>query len=170
MSKSQHTKGPWAWFGNATTRDIYLATSHSGRRYVMRFQRWGLDRAQPSFQLNSKMVPAQELLKFEVGDDSVIGVSEARKNDSVYRLDITDIDCPDARLIKAAPDMYEALEIAQDYFSLMKDILANSCEHHVGEMIDTRLMKGKKLDELYDLFQKKTSEVMAQIEGKREIS
>src|SRR5690606_9882600 len=30
----RHTPGPWAWFGNAKHNTIYLATTHSGRRYV----------------------------------------------------------------------------------------------------------------------------------------
>ncbi|MBY5917310.1 hypothetical protein HFO77_23230 [Rhizobium leguminosarum] len=45
-----HTPGPWAWFGNASSNSIYLATTHSGRRYVMDFVRWGMRGAQPRFQ------------------------------------------------------------------------------------------------------------------------
>lgn len=105
-----HTPGPWKWFGNAKTHEIYLATTHSGRRYVMGFQRWGMRGAQPMFQPADRgLVPAERLLTFEVGDQSVRGVAEAKADDSVYRLDIRGIDCADARLIASAPDLLEAL-------------------------------------------------------------
>lgn len=106
-----HTPGPWAWFGNARNNEVYLATTHSGRRYVMGFQRWGMKGAQPMFQPADRgLVPASDLLKFEVGDKSVTGVDAAKADESVYRLDISGIACADARLIAAAPDLLEALE------------------------------------------------------------
>lgn len=108
---TKHTPGPWEWFGNARNREIYLATTHSGRRYVMGFRRWGMKNAQPMFQpANRGLVPAEQLLTFEVGDRAVRGLEQAKADDSVYRLDISGIDCPDAHLIKAAPDLLEALE------------------------------------------------------------
>jgi hypothetical protein len=101
---SGHTPGPWSWFGNARNHEIYLATKHSGRHYVMGFRRWGMSGAQPMFQPADRgLVPAERLLTFEVGDRDVRGVEQAKANDSVYRLDISGIDCADARLIAAAP-------------------------------------------------------------------
>lgn len=76
----------------------------------MQFSRWGFSGAQPVFQPVQGMVEAKNLLKFEVGDRSVTGVDEAKKNTSVYRTDICGIDAPDAHLIAAAPELYEALE------------------------------------------------------------
>ncbi|MBN8978813.1 MAG: hypothetical protein J0I08_20285 [Rhizobiales bacterium] len=106
----QHTPGPWAWFGNATCNSLYLATVHSGRRYVMDFTRWGMRGAQPRFQPGKGiMVDAKDLLQFEVGNQSVVGVDAAKKDPSVYRLDVRGIQCADARLIAAAPDLLEAL-------------------------------------------------------------
>lgn len=106
-----HTPGPWAWFGNSNSNSLYLATTHSGRRYVMGFKRWGMRGAQPQFQPGGRgLVDASELLKFEVGDKSVTGVEEAKKDGSVYRYDVRGIDCDDARLIAAAPDLLEALK------------------------------------------------------------
>ncbi|GAN72145.1 hypothetical protein ASY01nite_14320 [Acetobacter syzygii] len=110
MTEPKFTKGPWAWFGNAGSNSVYLATNHSGRRYVMQFRRWGFSGAQPVFQPTQGMVEAKNLLKFEVGDRSVTGVDEAKKNTSVYRTDICGIEAPDAHLIAAAPELYEALE------------------------------------------------------------
>lgn len=112
--KATHTPGPWAWMGNGG-HDVYLATTHSGRRYVMGFRRMGLQGAQPVFQINQRMVPAADLLQFEVGDRDVIGIKAAKANDSVYRYDIRSIAAADAHLIAAAPDLLEvsvwALEI-----------------------------------------------------------
>lgn len=107
---TQHTPGPWAWYGNARTNSIYLATEHSGRRLVMAFRRWGMNSAQPVFQPDSRrgMVAAAALLKFEVGDKSVTGYVAAKADHSVYRYDVCGIDCADARLIAAAPDLLEA--------------------------------------------------------------
>lgn len=103
------TPGPWRWFGNRGG-GVYLATNHSGRRYVMGFQRYGMNGAQPSFCVGSIMRPAAELVEFEVGDRSVRGFKQADKDGSVYRYDVIGIDTPDARLIAAAPDLYEALK------------------------------------------------------------
>ena len=111
---SKHTPGPWAWFGNASSNSLYLATTHSGRRYVMGFKRWGMRGAQPQFQPGKNgLVDASELLQFAVGDKSVRGAEQAKADSSVYRYDISGIDCADARLISAAPDLLEALKVAQ---------------------------------------------------------
>ena len=45
------TPGPWEWFGNTKMREVYLATTHSGRVFVMDFVRWGMTNAQPRFQV-----------------------------------------------------------------------------------------------------------------------
>lgn len=119
---AKHTPGPWAWFGNARTREIYLATTHSGRRYVMGFRRWGMRGAQPIFQPGAgSLVPAEKLLTFEVGDRDVRGLEAARANDSVYRFDIRGIDCADAHLIAAAPDLLGADDTA---LALVNDLIA----------------------------------------------
>jgi hypothetical protein len=59
------------------------------------------------------MIPAKDLLKFEVGDRSVVGETAARADGSVYRYDVVGIDAPDARLIASAPtliaDMADAI-------------------------------------------------------------
>jgi len=111
----QHTPGPWVWRGNAHAQDVYLSTRHGGRRIVMGFKRWGTANAQPTFRGQNSLEDAKDLLKFEVGDPSVTGVAEARENNSVYRLHIADIDHPDARLIEAAPEMWDLIvELFED--------------------------------------------------------
>lgn len=42
--------GPWEWFGNLKTFQIYLATVGRGRQFVMTFERWGMREAQPAFR------------------------------------------------------------------------------------------------------------------------
>lgn len=113
----QHTPGPWLWYGNAGSNSLYLATAHSGRRWVMGFKRWGMRGAQPQFQPGGRgLVDASELVEFAVGDRNVRGVEEAKANTSVYRLDISGIDCADARLIAAAPELLDALIAADQHF------------------------------------------------------
>ncbi|WP_058987792.1 hypothetical protein [Acetobacter senegalensis] len=111
MGEAKFTPGPWAWFGSAGgAPDIYLATNHSGRRYVMSFRRWGLNGAQPCFQPEGRgMKKASDLLQFEVGDRSIVGIDAAKKDTSVYRYQIRGIAAPDAHLIAAAPELYKAL-------------------------------------------------------------
>ncbi|MFU0504163.1 hypothetical protein [Pseudaminobacter sp. NGMCC 1.201702] len=114
-----HTPGPWAWFGNASSNHVYLATTHSGRRYVMDFVRWGMHGAQPRFQpKRGGMIDAKDLLQFEVGDQSIVGIDAARKEGSVYRYDVRGINSADARLIAAAPDLLAALRPFADMRNL----------------------------------------------------
>jgi hypothetical protein len=115
VSRGAHTPGPWRWFGNRSG-GVYLATTHSGRRYVMGFQRYGMNGAQPSFCIGSIMHPASELVQFEVGEQTVRGFKEADKDGSVYRYDVRGIDSADARLIAAAPEL---LEPAQDAIAIL---------------------------------------------------
>lgn len=110
--KQGHTPGPWAWMGSP--HGLYLATTHTGRQYVMGFRRMGFSGAQPVFRANHRMVPAADIVQFEVGDRSVRGFTQAKEADSVYRLDVDGIDNADARLIAASPDLLAALISARD--------------------------------------------------------
>jgi len=98
------TPGPWGWFGNTDTRDIYLATPDRGRQFIMRFRRWGMQGAQPWFNTDMSMEPASENVRYAVAPDA-----ESRDDKRVYRADISAIKHPDAELIAAAPTDITAL-------------------------------------------------------------
>jgi hypothetical protein len=91
---------------------LYLATTHTGRQYVMGFRRMGFNGAQPVFRANHRMVPAADIVQFEVGDPTVRGFAQAKETDSVYRLEVDGIDNADARLIASAPDLLAAAQQA----------------------------------------------------------
>lgn len=65
--EAEATEGPWQWFGNTKAHEIYLATVHGGRRIVMDFVRWGMQRAQPRFQPRDKgyMIDSADLVNYE---------------------------------------------------------------------------------------------------------
>ncbi len=111
---SKHTPGPWTWQGQPG--NLHLATTHSGRRYVMGFERKGMQGAEPLFQPENGMVRASELLKFAVGDPSITGETAAKADESVYRYDVIGIDCADARLIAAAPRLFDLVKLVHGSF------------------------------------------------------
>lgn len=79
------TRGPWRWFGQGGRKrkqvDLYLATTHSGRRFVVDFTRSGMNGAQPRFRSpRGLMADASTMLRYEVN----------------YRDDVAGIDNPDA--------------------------------------------------------------------------
>jgi hypothetical protein len=106
----EYTPGPWTWYGNTmpSCPRYHLATMNRGRVTVMDFVRVGLQGVVPRFQVDRRMLPAAELVRYDV-DPSVKGLTAAKSADSVYRQDFSDIDHPDARLIVAAPVMADAL-------------------------------------------------------------
>ena len=89
----------------------------------MGFKRWGMRGAQPQFQPEGRgLVDASELLEFAVGNRDVRGITQAKADTSVYRLDVTGIDCADARLIAAAPELLAMLEDVAEGHALHSDI------------------------------------------------
>lgn len=115
--ETKHTPGPWGWYGSTYQGcSIHLATLHSGRRFIMGFKRRGTQGAEPTFQVNNRMVPASELVLFDV-DRTVKGATAGKAAHSVYRYDFSEIDHPDARLIAASPDLLEAAQKALNYIA-----------------------------------------------------
>lgn len=128
---AEPTPGPWGWFGNARSNEVYLSTVRHGRRFVMQFGRWGMRGAQPIFRDRGVMRPAADFLKFEVGDPSVTGVTRAMSDSSVYRMDICGIDHPDARLLAESWSLYSACKrllaadsLDEGFASALEDIEA----------------------------------------------
>lgn len=130
--------GGWAWFG--ARDDLYLATKRGGRRFVMNFVRKGMHGAQPRFCLGGIMYPAiDDLAEYAVGERSVRGQRQAIKDSSVYRLDISGIDHPDARRMTRIPDMEthiiaQAAELERMRSSLTKlrDLMCEAFEDDDG--------------------------------------
>lgn len=90
MSETKFTPGPWQWAKYDDGR-VYLATPDRGRLIVMDFVRKGLNSAQPRFA------------KWEGGQRERLGgimYSASEMNLAEH---------PDAALIAAAPELYEAL-------------------------------------------------------------
>jgi hypothetical protein len=106
---AKHTPGPWSWFGNTDTGEVYLATTHRGRIFVLRaeLKRRGTLLVQPT-NGNSPMKPHTAFVQYEVCKDA----GPNRKDPRIYRADFREIDHPDLRLIAAAPDLLAACERA----------------------------------------------------------
>lgn len=113
--------GGWAWFGG---RDhVFLGTKRGGRHYVMDFVRKGMKSAQPRFQIKGCMHNAvDKLTTYEVGDGTARGQAQADADPTVYRLDVSGIDHPDARRMTRIPDMERAvLTLAAENATLRHD-------------------------------------------------
>jgi hypothetical protein len=102
------TPGPWEWDVNSACKIAWLITTHSGRYYVMGFERWGTQSAAPKFQIYNKyegpvnergsqgMVRAEKLLKSMPGREHHVGYDDY-------------INHPDADLIANAPTDIQTL-------------------------------------------------------------
>lgn len=89
------TPGPWRWFGR------YLATTHSGRRAVIVFGRWGMRDADPLFCTD--------------------GILE--HGEKPCRADIDGIHHPDAEAIASAPEDVRVLLAEVDRLRAENDTL-----------------------------------------------
>lgn len=138
MSKAKFTPGPWAWFGN-TKHDFYLATTHSGRLYVMGFHRKGMSGAQPWFRgPKGHMVPASQMPIFEVCREA-----ENAEDERVYRHDIVGFRSPDAHLIAAAPELYGALQTAEEALATIYGVHGDESAQEILREIQKALAKAR---------------------------
>lgn len=84
----------------------------------------------------------------------------------ICQMDETPDMAANAQLIAAAPELLAALKAADDYFKFMINIVENSCEEHRGEIVQTRTVKGKNLDELFEIYQAKAEAAINKATGK----
>lgn len=105
------TPGPWMWDLCECNHQCLLTTTHSGKYYVMGFQRWGLQDALPSFQVYDRyegqmkdrgshgMVRADKLSKSYPGQEHHYGFDNF-------------IDHPDARYIAESRELFHQMATA----------------------------------------------------------
>ncbi len=92
------TPGPWRWYVNEHSKVMNLVTDHSGQYYIMGFDRWGMQGAQPRFQVYEKYYgPVRD--RKSHGMKKAIELSKWSQD---YRHDDGIIDHPDAELIAHA--------------------------------------------------------------------
>ncbi len=116
------TPGDWQWFGNTKMHEVYLATVHGGRIFVMDFQRWGMGGAQPRFQVRADGDPPGAGFMRSLGE---LGKEEhplGPRFEVPYRRQFVGIGHPDAdgmvRMRNAAPALIAIAQAAQTYCAL----------------------------------------------------
>lgn len=118
-----YTKGPWRWFANRKSGQVHLATEGRGRVFVMSFFRKGLNGAQPAFQQHK-----EGCLGECRGCGELVPVFNAGYRED-HNGEIEIADHPDARLIAAAPMLYEALKSLVD---TREDFQQKALDAHPG--------------------------------------
>ena len=120
--------GRWQWYGNTKSHSVYLASTHSGRRFVMDFDRWGMTQAQPRFQVNHVMVRIGDLAKTE----NPLGP----RFEVPYRRDFAGIGHPDATHI-AANDPTTTLALIARIRELERALIM-ACDHATTHLATDR--------------------------------
>lgn len=111
------TPPPWRWGGNVDNREVYLSTVDRGRIFVMRFVRWGMRGAQPTFR------------NLDPGGWGTTDAVDLVVREVPYRGDIATIDHPDAELAalsrNALPDLIAVARAAADLWDhvMLRDLL-----------------------------------------------
>ena len=129
----QHTPGPWRWEVNRSHKSVKLCGGPPKRgfgRYdltVMDFRRYGMNGAAPVFWHwdYDKFVGQPQRA------DDLAQAVEGREHHASW---FADINHPDARLIAAAPELFDALRRAAP-------LLANSGFVQVAEQIEVLLAR-----------------------------
>jgi hypothetical protein len=100
LAVCSHTRGPWRWEVNLTSRVISLEGGYPQYDMtVMDFTRWGMNGAQPRFVVDGLLYKAEEFKRV---------APEREHHARWFQL----LDHPDANLIAAAPDLLEGLKQA----------------------------------------------------------
>ena len=113
---SAATPGPWQWYGSTDSGSVALCTTHSGRIYVLAFDRLGRNGAGPRFsgwrgRLRDMLRrhARYEVLDHRTRAEAGLDESADRSNSPLYREDFVGIDHPDADFIAHAPEDVAAL-------------------------------------------------------------
>lgn len=122
MSEAKFTKGPWTWEINEKQKEIELCAGN--RIEVLRFQRWGMQSAMPTF-INHKDDT------FLIQGVKATSLSEPIKGREHHAHWCKTINHPDAHLIAAAPKLYEMLKnVSSELYQMIDEVndqrLANS--------------------------------------------
>lgn len=112
IAEVSHTRGPWYWELNKAGRQVYLMTTHSGRLVVMDFARWGTQHAAPRFRVDGIMEKAVDLSAPFRGQEH---------NEHWTRT----ITHPDAVLMAAAPELFDALVLMEKAYRALLPGAAN---------------------------------------------
>ena len=131
------TPGPWLWDMNTHNKCIQLITDHSGKYFVMGFRRWGPQDAAPTFQLDGRMVRADELAKSYPGQEHHIGFDDY-------------IDHPDALFIAhARKDIATLLE----YINVLETQMKPEADWYITNYVSRRVYEpaegGDYVPEIY---------------------
>lgn len=102
-TETKHTPGPWRWEVNLRSRQIKLC---GGKPMfdltVMDFVRWGMSGSQPRFL----SVARPELMILEKAETFAVPAEGREHHSDWFQV----LNHPDAKLITAAPDMYDLLK------------------------------------------------------------
>lgn len=150
------TPGPWMWDLRECTHQCLLTTTHSGKYYVMGFQRWGLHDALPTFQVYDRyegqmkdrgshgMVRAEKLSKSYPGQEHHRGFDNF-------------IDHPDARYIAESRELFHLMTAA------ITELLTQA------ETAEARLAKAQeeldKMEQLHEQARLKLGKAMDDLRG-----
>ena len=118
--EAKFTKGPWRWEVNKKHKNVDLCGSGIE---VLRFQRYGMQSAQPTFTRSDDTFKLQG----EKASDLAVDI-KGREHHSDW---CQTIDHPDAHLISAAPDLYEALDNFDAYASTDVDYIGSPFQKEV---------------------------------------
>ena len=139
------TPGPWMWDLRECNHQCLLTTTHSGKYYVMGFQRWGLQDALPSFQVCDRydgpmkdrgshgMVRADKLSKSYPGQEHHRGFDNF-------------IDHPDARYIAESRQLFHLLAEAITDLLARADA-AETANTQLDGTVSTLMENNKKLSD-----------------------
>ena len=108
-----HTPGSWQWRISLRSRSARIETPHSGRLFVMLFDRWGMQGAQPVFGVWDNAKPRG------YGNSGWMRPAEVLATNPDHNGEAQLLH-PDALLMAAAPDLLAEVEASR---SILHDAL-----------------------------------------------